>query len=86
MIGHPFARSNALKVRMTRTILANARLILPDAVLHGALEMQDGSIAELHQARSDLRAALRANSGASADEQRRIADILQRAAAEIRKR
>ena len=48
--------------------------------------MQDGSIAELHQARSELRAALRANSGASADEQRRIADILQRAAAEIRKR
>lgn len=29
---------------MTRTILANARLILPDAVLHGALTLQDGSI------------------------------------------
>lgn len=46
----------------------------------------DGSIAELQQAHSDLRAAIRAAVGASADEQRRIADVLQRAAAEIRKR
>ncbi|MDQ7774997.1 MAG: alpha-D-ribose 1-methylphosphonate 5-triphosphate diphosphatase [Paracoccus aminovorans] len=32
---------------MTRTILANARLILPDAVIEGALTLQDGSIAAI---------------------------------------
>ncbi len=32
---------------MTRTILANARLILPDAVMPGALVLEDGLIAEI---------------------------------------
>ena len=32
---------------MTRTILANARLILPDTVTHGALVLEDGLIAEI---------------------------------------
>lgn len=43
----------------------------------------DGFIAELHEARHALKDALRARSRSSADEQRRVAAILMRAAAEI---
>jgi alpha-D-ribose 1-methylphosphonate 5-triphosphate diphosphatase len=34
---------------MTQTILANARLVLPDEVIHGAIHIQDGHIAAIDQ-------------------------------------
>lgn len=37
---------------MTQTILANARLVLPDEVIHGAIHIQDGHIAAIDQGES----------------------------------
>ena len=43
---------------MTETCLANARLVLPNEVIHGSLVMRDGVIAEIDQGRSVPKGAI----------------------------
>ena len=40
------------------TILTNAKLVLPDAVLHGTLVLRDGLIADIQPGRSQAAGAL----------------------------
>lgn len=49
-------------------------------------DAHDGTTSELREARAEVRAAIVAKRGASDDEQRRVAEILKRAAREIRRK